>query len=954
MLIVDIDTGRTNTANTTDRNEEEDPATRWQLKQLDSTHVCIRIRQDYNNVTKSLTKMLDKAMEAITPGTDFKTRRTIVDTAYQTLMECINKIAKKQMGSYKPQVVKRKIDKMIAFLQDHVGGINGFLRMFKRARRSGTTSIKISSRDLTKSPEEDAIAYYEGIFQSLPAPPPHPPWRPTNEIHPSLQRDASFVENFFKFYDINKSCGKDGLHTKFARVLGQDTKFNAHIMQLFDLCNLAGTTPTEWNCSIVNPIPKGSKETTIDVQRPIALTAMLRRCYEKLVHQGIQHTPELANAVKVNYAQAGFQPRQSTMLHVMASHEHQRQTDGIQIFIDLKAAYDRVNLKILFQILEQRGVPRNIINILWSLFAGCASQISINGKLTRSFQRFTGLFQGSLLAPMLWNIYVDGLADALNGKIPRGLPFSIFFADDIKLQYDRRNIHQTWALAQMHLDLTSTWCGENNMIPGIKKCGVIIPRDCDTTGLPPLTLNGQPLPITDSYKYLGFEMTSKGLDWISYVNRIVTKARNTLSFARIEGMKWRPALRVAAYKTFVRSILEYGAPLLHCYLNNDIPRNRVTAAAEKAQRALLWTAMEQVQDEALGWIFDTRRVTVTHRSLAAIIPMRDRLLQLATTFTEHLAHAPAFHPTSILLKEQPVWNQRFDARMLHQCRETPLSRLYQVYKNTPSNSRIKLLDEWLKERNREDFHSAKYGRLASYCSAKSRTQAGMDFALDIRDPVTGHAALNWRLNKYHQALCKCGGTLSRSHINTCTHLGNIPMAPYQARQLHDAFDAFSNPIVEQVRALSGDNFCVLDQLLNERQYETFYATLNGLLADGNQRSANAQPDAAPSSQQTTIALSPPTLSQQRRAIDRADEAREREMDNQDDLDQLLSDDDVDQGIGDNWQMPEDQLDDSDWDELNINEHAALDNLRDLLQANPDEDDDQGDHDRRFYDYFPDN
>jgi hypothetical protein len=501
--------------------------------------------------------------------------------------------------------------------------------------------------------------------------------------------------------------------------------------------------------------------------------------------------------------------------------------------------------------------------------------------------------------------------------------------------------------------MTTLWCNANNMIPGIKKCGVILPPGCNTADLPPLTLNGQPLPITDSYKYLGFEMTYKGLDWTSYVNRIVTKARNTLSFARIAGMGWRPSLRVAAYKYFVRSVLEYGAPLLYCFLNNEIPRNRPTAAADKAQRDALWTAMEQVQDEALRWIFDTKSVTQTHRSLAAIIPIKERLLQLATTFTEHLAKAPNFHPTSILLTEPPVWNQRFDTRMLHQCRETTLSKLYVVYTNTPSTSRKKMLDEWLKERNRTDFYGPKYGKLASYCHEKSRTKAGMDQALDIRDPAIAHAALNWRLNKYYIAECKCGATLSRSHINACPHLGNIRMDREQIKELHEAFAVFSNPIVEQIRILDGDYYCILDELLNERNYKTFYDTLCGLLADGNKKLPTDPDTSAPLDQQSTLSLTPLTLSQQRRAIDRADAALEQAAGDLDDLDQLLSDADVDQGIGDHQQAHNDQTNELDLDDLNIDDETALEELQTFLLENPDEDDDQGDHDQRYFDYFPD-
>jgi hypothetical protein len=896
VLIIDmlIPTAQMDRANA--EETDNDPILRWKLKGLSTPAVCVKIQQDYVRATPRLDTTLENARTVLQQNISLPQRQRTIDNAYNAIMDTIKTIAGKHLGAYVPQEAKRKPDRTQAFLQHCRSGINDFLRLFKRTRRSGVSCVKIASRDPNKSPAEDARDFYEGIYQSRPAPPPHPPRAPPNDPRDNIRCTPHFIWSFFRTYDVGKSCGKDGFHTQLARIIGQDTYFNTHIKRLFDLCTTAGVTPSDWNLSIINPIPKGNDQDTIDAQRPIALTAMLRRCYESLVHRSIQQDPELSEALKVNFAQAGFQHNQSTMLHVMASHEHQRLTNGIQIFIDLKAAYDRVDLTLLFKILERRKVPRYLLNIIWSLFAGCTSQIAINGKLTAKFTRFTGLFQGSLLAPMLWNVYMDGLAEAINQTVPVGLPFALFFADDIKLQYDCRDLRRTLQIAQIHLNLITAWCDVNNMIPGIKKCGVIFPHGIDINGLPPLMLNKEELPVVTLYKYLGFEMSHAGLAWDLYVARITEKAKKILMFARIEGRTWRPSLRVAAYKTFVRSVLEYGAPLLHCFILNDPLANRPRNKDDtQSRRDQLCTAMEQIQDDALQWIFGTKRVTQTHRSLAATMPMRDRLLHLATTFTQHLEKAPAFHPTKLLLEEPVKYNIRFDRRMMHQCLRTPLSNEYKDLVIAPPRTK-QPLDVWLRARNRENF-IWKYGRLAAYATGNGRSPAGMDYTLDIRDNVICRAALNWRLNNYDRAVCRCGRTLRRSHIDECPALRIIAMEHRQVEQLAKALSGPAHPTVAQIDALDGTHYCCLDRLLNARQYDTFYVVLTGLLADGDQlRAGRGGTAAAPAlNEQTNATQALRQQSQQRRAMDIDDDiAAQQGLD--DEMDLLLSDDDVAQPI----------------------------------------------------------
>jgi len=85
----------------------------------------------------------------------------------------------------------------------------------------------------------------------------------------------------------------------------------------------------------------------------------------------------------------------------------------IKVFIDLKAAYDKTDIKHILNLLIKRNVPTKLINLIKNLFTNCYSNVLFNDTISNQFYRETGIFQGYLLAPLLFNIFIDTLAEDL-------------------------------------------------------------------------------------------------------------------------------------------------------------------------------------------------------------------------------------------------------------------------------------------------------------------------------------------------------------------------------------------------------------------------------------------------------------------------------------------------------------------------------------------------------------
>ena len=120
------------------------------------------------------------------------------------------------------------------------------------------------------------------------------------------------------------------------------------------------------------------------------------------------------------------------------------------MFIDYKKDFDRVWHDGLFSVPQQYGVPGELINIIRDLYSKAKSCIRVNNNLTDWFETTIGVWQGCLLSPDLFNVFLENiLAEAFKDCKKLGINVDDYklkdlrFADDITLIADSENDLQT-------------------------------------------------------------------------------------------------------------------------------------------------------------------------------------------------------------------------------------------------------------------------------------------------------------------------------------------------------------------------------------------------------------------------------------------------------------------------------------------------------------------------------
>jgi sorting nexin-29 len=78
-----------------------------------------------------------------------------------------------------------------------------------------------------------------------------------------------------------------------------------------------------------------------------------------------------------------------------------------QLFIDFKKAYDSVKREVLYNILLEFGIPKNVVRVIKMCLNETYSKVRIGKLLSDKFPIQNGLKQGDALSPLLFNFALE-------------------------------------------------------------------------------------------------------------------------------------------------------------------------------------------------------------------------------------------------------------------------------------------------------------------------------------------------------------------------------------------------------------------------------------------------------------------------------------------------------------------------------------------------------------------
>jgi hypothetical protein len=200
---------------------------------------------------------------------------------------------------------------------------------------------------------------------------------------------------------------------------------------------------------------------------------------------------------------------------------------------------------------------------LRALYSNYSCGVRVNGFMTDWFPSESGVKQGCLLSPLLFDLYVDTMVHDMastNVGIQYGgrLINVLLYADDVVL------IAENASDLQILLDKLDAWFQKWRLELNEDKTSVVVFRN-NSVLLPEVHFHcgNKPVSITPNYKYLGLTL-NEHLNWDLTVKTLAASAQRALGVViakhkRFGGMPYKAYK--AAYESMVRPILEYASEI---------------------------------------------------------------------------------------------------------------------------------------------------------------------------------------------------------------------------------------------------------------------------------------------------------------------------------------------------------------------------------------------------------
>lgn len=366
-----------------------------------------------------------------------------------------------------------------------------------------------------------------------------------------------------------KAEGSDGISAELLKEGGAGM-----VQSLHYLCSLmftAAEVPMDWLRGVVVPLHKDGDRRLPLNYRPITLLSLVGKVYTGVLCERLTGWSERHGVLVPE--QGGFRPGRGCPEQVFALTELTKmraraKLDTYACFIDIKKAYDTVWHAGLKAKLKQYGIHGRMFSALCSLYAGCESTIRLGGALsyTEFFPIETGVRQGCILSPLLYSLFINGVAEELKqNHSEHGVPLAmgpgprlvlLLYADDIVL-LSGSEAGVTQLMAAVHA-YSVRWRFEINH----SKCGLMCFR-WQGSRLPTseVRLGDRLVAWVPSYKYLGLELHC-GVAFKQYRKRALLsahRAANAVSAMGLYSGKLGVPLGVQVYKAMVRPLLEYCA-----------------------------------------------------------------------------------------------------------------------------------------------------------------------------------------------------------------------------------------------------------------------------------------------------------------------------------------------------------------------------------------------------------
>jgi len=312
-----------------------------------------------------------------------------------------------------------------------------------------------------------------------------------------------------------------------------------------------GKFPDEWRVARVVAIHKKGSKRDVSNYRPVSNLCSVSKVYERCV---LNRLNKMINPL-LGPSQHGFCPGHSTttlmevkdtILDILDSGN-----TAVMYSLDLSAAFDMLRKDTFVERMKDH-IPDNLLNVIADFLSDRKFFVNVGSSNSEVFRLERGCPQGSVLGPILFNLYV--------GRVYQRLPQSVRFvahADDSYVICPGSTTEEAKVLAE------ATMITHVNVLRGLgmneEKTEVIVMSRQKEPTILTLQCAGRRIASKPSLKALGVVIDHR-LRWSVHIKQLLSRVRGLICGLKMVRRKFTEAQTKILVTSQLLSILYYACP----------------------------------------------------------------------------------------------------------------------------------------------------------------------------------------------------------------------------------------------------------------------------------------------------------------------------------------------------------------------------------------------------------
>ena len=384
-----------------------------------------------------------------------------------------------------------------------------------------------------------------------------------DQVLPEMDRIITLEElkHVSKKAKNGKACGPDEILIELIKHATDNVLTT--LTALMNLLYNHTKYPTQWTSNYLKTIFKKGSQNDPDNYRGLAIGSAIGKLYSTiLLHRLESFVAEngLLSPFQIAFWK-GFRTSDHIFLLKTLVNKIIKQKGGkiFTAFIDFKKAYDTVNRGKLLTRLKQVGVSSKFLRAVTKIYTTTTYTIKTKHFKLDPITSNLGLKQGCPLSPLLFNLYIDDLAQHVSNSPDdislQGSRISHFlYADDLVL------LSSTKEGLQRKLNELATFADSKDLTVSTGKSKIMVFNKAGRKSKDKFLYKNQKLEVVNTFTYLGIEIMTNG-SFATAIKTLTDKAKKAMMPLYKTMIQFQMPFHKCKqlFNTFIEPILLYNA-----------------------------------------------------------------------------------------------------------------------------------------------------------------------------------------------------------------------------------------------------------------------------------------------------------------------------------------------------------------------------------------------------------